>query len=43
MLTTSTIKSAFTERRKAEPLDVEDRHTTLALVPGSHHRTADRP
>src|ERR1700691_4034732 len=39
----STIKSAVTKRRKARPLDVEDRQTTVALAPGSHRRTADKP
>jgi hypothetical protein len=43
MRKTSTIKSAVTERRKARPFDVEDRHTIVALAPGSHRRTADKP
>jgi hypothetical protein len=32
---------AAVERRKAKPLDVEDLHTTVALMPGSHHRKAE--
>jgi len=43
MNTICTIKSAVIERRKAKPLDVEDRQTTVALAPGSHRRTADKP
>jgi hypothetical protein len=34
MRTISTIKSAVTERRKAKPFDVEDRHTIVAIGAG---------
>jgi hypothetical protein len=37
------IKSAVIERRKAKPLDVEDRQTTVAWRWARHRRTADKP
>ena len=43
MHTICTIKSAVIELREAKPLDAEDRQTTVALAPGSHRRTADKP